>query len=530
MANSVSLPSVQPELAQVRVMCSGEWARASSILFLLPLWFPKSTYAQRKKQAVEATLTIGGKSVPFWEPFALSSRVLLPHVRRYLNIGGDGTTGTLLSVNPIIIDWLTGPREADSCWTLNLSNQGSLRFQLLQAHLFLYQLDIAFICLELRASSDLAADWFNLLHYVRFFTGDRARKIQVTTRELANVAEALRTLAAPSNAMISSKTKNLTVTLPSIASILDVLLDTVSLEGEPHFPLTQSIANVGPRAIEQPGVEGQLLTYPNLMFASHGNASANANLGLSLVSRAKGAHHAGQRISSHESVNATEGILPYAEDQWFFASSEGGGFVAIQSNEMVASPDPFQARTLPNHVRQDYFFAFSYSAFQRFALIRLSEEVASQTFKSTDKFTGVQGQVLEFTGRALFSQISQSQHHHRYYDLALRVHQVNEFHKEVSQEVNAFREYQQGVDRDRRERRSRKIQILLAVLTGIIIPSSVSAWPHLRHVSLNSETWIELVVAIILVIITTAWLLKGNRNLSTTSKKKARQDTKLKGK
>ena len=513
--------AVQPELEQLHVLCFDKWSRASSIMLILPLWLPKDTYPLRKKHALDATVAIGDKHVPFWEPFSFSSALLLPHVRRYLNTGGDGTTGTLLSANPSVIDWLNGPREADSCWTLHLPNHNSVRFRLLQAHLLLYRLDIAFICLEIRANSDLPADWFNLLHYARFITGSRARKVHVTTRELAHTATALKALAAPANAAIVRNNKQLTVILPSLAPIFDIVLSTATLHGEPQFPLTQNINGIGLRVLEEPGVEGQLLAYPCLMFARREDAMANANLGALLVSRAKGAHHAAQRISSFETTNATEGILPYADGQWLFASSEGGGFVAIQNDDMVASPDGFQSGTLPSHIRRDYFFTFSYSAFQRFALIRLSEEVASHTLESKDRFSAVHNRVLEFTGRGLFLQISQSQHHHRYYDLALRIHQVSQLHDEVCQEVDAFREYQQSIDRERRERQSRKAEILLGVVTGIVIPmqlvaalfpSSVSAWPYLKHINPNWQAGGALILAITLIGFTTSWLLRGSRN------------------
>jgi hypothetical protein len=457
---------------------------------------PEGSYAARKQIATDAEWRSTTGAVRCWKPLGYQSGLLLPPIRRHINVRGDGSTGTFLQLTGDAVSWLKGADGGRIRWSMRMGPQREVPFVIRQAYTFMFYADITFVGLELQPCAERADDWFDLLHYARFLT-DRAKPVTAECpaegRPLDTLAQIAKVAAAGSGAQPQTKAE-----LPHLGPLFDLLVDTLRLPGEDA-------------RFEQPGVPGQLLAYPVMTLAP---LSEPALADLALVSRARGAHHARQDITSYGAAANTDGIMTYGRQSWFFASSEGGGFLGVVPEGAMdpkASGYSFARYMLPHHARTDYLVAYIFTAFQRFALIRLSDEIAPSSIEQADVYTAIYERVLNFTRRGLFAQISQSQHHHRFYKHAQAVHQVPELHDEVRQLVQAVREYQQTVDRERYERRSRAIEVLIGVVTGIVIPmqlvaalfpDSVSKWPLLRELKPAAQEGLALGAMAILVTLT----------------------------
>lgn len=495
--------SVSEELRDVRVV-----QPVSSLLFLLPLFVTNGSYRSRADRAIRAT--VPGRSTPFWKPCAFQWAQLLPHVRKYLYSDcaerGDGSTATLLTATPEAVEWFGGPSDAADTWEVDLPGGRTIGLVIIGAHLFCFYSDFVMVGVEVAATTSAASNWFDLLYHGRFFT-DRACPVRIRTRAMPDVKRAIRFLADSSGAAIERDGGSMALMLPSLKSVLDVLLDTASIPTGGD--------TVSPGVAEQPGVPGQTLAYSVLVF--EGDAAMAA--GRHLVNRARGAHPASVRTVSFETLDVDEGILAYQEYSWFIVSDEGGGFVAVRPDWATLSL--FDRVELPSQARTDYLFVFAFCAFQRFTMIRLSDRIVRYSLEHEEEFSDLQQRMLEFASRGVFAQISQNQHHHHYYRTAQAVNQISAIHNELRQEVDAIREYQQAADRERHERRSRAIEVMFGVVTGVIIPmqlvaalfpTTVSEWPVLKGIAPGDQELGSAVFVVALVVVTTTLLLHAGRD------------------
>jgi hypothetical protein len=136
-------------------------------------------------------------------------------------------------------------------------------------------------------------------------------------------------------------------------------------------------------------------------------------------------------------------LLPYALDQWFVCSIDGGAFVAFDA------PDTnFFRHYLPSHLRDQYFLLFIVTLHQRFALMNLSDHVAqgwSITRGEEDKreavFRDIRDALLMFTARGNFVQVMQQENHHRCYRKWQETFQIAELYREVCDEVHEMHQY-----------------------------------------------------------------------------------------
>src|SRR5207237_1370583 len=110
-------------------------------------------------------------------------------------------------------------------------------------------------------------------------------------------------------------------------------------------------------------------------------------------------------------------ILPYARSQSLFFSMDGIGFVGVNPPDTV-----FFRETLPEHLREQYFFVFLMCALQRFTVLRISELVADAaadadrtSAEMANVFERARRLLHEFAGSLYFAQVMHSEHHHRAY-------------------------------------------------------------------------------------------------------------------
>lgn len=485
MTETVLTGGSRDQLAKLTMLHDGPWAHASSLRFLLPVRHDEGTYAARSAKALSASLP--GRDKPLWRPFDLVVDDLMPHVRRYLNTdGGDASTATLLSADTNELTWLAGGNDAN--WSLQLPRGRSLPFRISRAHLLLFRLDVSFLVLDLAPLTDDAADWFDLLHYARFFAGGRVRAVRVD-RISTRSCRAAFALLSPDGAPVEDA-KRTAVDLPGMRALLDVLLTSATLPDDHGTP-------------QQMNTPGQFLAYPVLFLAGARRGTEQA-----LLARVVGSHHARRTLSEDFSLDLGASALPYDEDSWLFVSTEGAGFLSLVEKEQ---DNDFARTALPAHVRNEYFLAYVLASFQRYALLRLSDEVAGGALTRDRGFAGTQRRILEFTGRGMFVQVTHSAHHHAWYAHVQRVQQVAELHQEVRDEVQAFQDYQRAEESERHERRSRAVEIGVAVITGVIVPlqlvtalfaEDVGDWPLLKHLSVDAQAYGTLAVVVLLSLLT----------------------------
>jgi hypothetical protein len=189
--------------------------------------------------------------------------------------------------------------------------------------------------------------------------------------------------------------------------------------------------------------------------------------------------------------------LPYARDQWFLSTLNGGSFVAFD-----APADDFNLKEMPSHLRKVYFHAYLLVLYQRFALAMLSEQVAEKGVKGTDEdqekaLECIRDALLDFTARGYFTQAMQSDHHHRYYRKWQEVFQISRLYEEVRNEVQdmyeraTLRLRKQDDDREKREeeREKRMDNILTALGFLFVIPSLLLSFlgVNIRHITSGDE-------------------------------------------
>lgn len=520
--------------AEVKVLSEGVWRSASGITLILPLALAPGSFADRGQIAGTASLQSRRTGEPCWGAFPFQRELLVSHVSKHLAPGGDGASGRVYSLTKAQVAWLNGPPSAHAVWSFRLDRNRSVPFTITRAHLFLFVQDIAFVGIEVQPRSDSLADWLDVAHYARFYGSDRAPEVVLTGGDMRGFRAVVdlfigQGLAAPQD----REDGQLEIRMHGLRSLFAALLATMSRPGEaPHQLGPHPDAWMGPL-----GVPAQMLSYSILTLAG------DDQLCEAVMPWVAGTHHSRQDVSTRVDLDAvTVGRMRYGENETFVISGEGAAFVAVRPPEVVASPSSFQSSTLSAHVRSDYLFAYIFSAYQRYALMRLSDEVAASVAADAQDLRPVHERVLKFTALGLFEQISHSQHHHAFYRKARAVHQVRELHREVRDEVEALYDWQRflaseqtaafqaeqqrladaeakrsATDQKRLERRSRFIEVSLAVLTAIVVPmqlvaalfpSSVSQWPYLKNVGVSAQAYgaLALVVLILVTMLATVWL------------------------
>jgi hypothetical protein len=527
----------------VKVLCEGVWRNASGITLVLPLALAPGSFTERGRAASTATLQGRSPGEACWGMFGFQRDLLVGHVRKHLGPGGDGATGRVYSLTRAQVNWLNGPRGAHAVWSMRFGS-GSVPFTITRAHLLLFVHDIAFVGIEVQPTSDSLADWLDLAHYARFYGSDRTPQVALTgadMRGFRNVTDLFvgQGLATPQD----RDDGQVEIRMRGLRGLFVALLATMTLPGE-----APPLLGPEPDAWMEPlGAPCQLLSYAVLNLAGDGQLSD------AVMPWVAGAHHSRQAVSARSDLDAvTVGMMRYGENETFVMSGEGAAFLAVRPPGVVGSPSTFQASTLSAHLRSDYLFAYIFSAYQRYALMRLSDEVAGSVAANAQDLRPVHERVLKFTALGLFEQISHSQHHHAFYRKARAVHQVRELHREVRDEVEALYDWQRflateqtaafqaeqqrladaearrsAADQKRLERRSRFIEVSLAVLTAIVVPmqlvaalfpGTVSQWPYLKDVGVSAQAYgaLALVVLILVVMLVALWLLsrsrRGNRS------------------
>jgi hypothetical protein len=437
----------------------------SFLRFLMPVAFPEAAASHRFEQRCEKLANSGR-----WQLLKGEPQSFLPHVRMHFNtVRQDGKFTRNESqpdrapiLNPAVAFGYVF-KEADPsrlplpCLTFSFRLPGTDRriaFRVTGVQLGIFRMGVGFVSIEIVPISDMLPDWLDTLHFLRFYR-NRGGPLFPAERQ-----------ATPDG---TSSLK--------LEDLLQSLLSEAALDGEtlPFPPWANDARQLPSARIRELYVPGELLTYAALFTD-----------GVAECDRRQLLYHVLNRFRSStestpgETFNIERWCLPYQNGQHFVNSIQGSTFVAID-----AARSSFISQNLPAHLKSTYFVLFLLALVQRFALDQVSEAVAwstghvladperGQARRELERVTALDSQLLDFTGRCYFVQVSQAEHHHRYYARLREVNQIEDRYREVTDEVHALRAHASSRVSVEAERTSFRVGTALMVITCVLLPVQV---------------------------------------------------------
>jgi len=503
--------------------------RGSFMRLVLPLAFPRGRFEERCRMISQQS---DDKGRLLWELADPSLNDFLPHVRHHLNRRPTSSSGPGDMPSPeqdaLGFVWQLQPKSIDSVllrsdsWQLCLPQKEGrkvteVRFRITDAYLAVFRPDICFGVIHVTPRSFSVASWFDLLHFLRFY-GPRAKAL---------------TLSGGGRRY-------------KMADLIGPVVSSALLENERlsfAYGSQAAAANASGRPPTDPVRYAKDLFVPGemLVFSSLFLDGVTTEQKPELLARVRGGFHSLQDVrASSGGHDNRDWLVPYRDGQQFVLSIQGSAFVAFD-----AGLDQFTNDTLPDHLEKTYFVMFLLVLVQRFALTEFSEQVVWITPRTSsrskrgalqaqlDRVVNLERQLLEFTGRCFYLQVSQGPDHHLYYDRLRNINQVEGLYREVKEEVGALRNYVDSLDRQERERRASLVQVAVMVITAIFFPAGVllalfagkvNRWPGVRTLSPASTMWITLgaLVALVMLILLLQLWLGGQRSSRSGPKRKHR--------
>lgn len=396
----------------------------------------------------------GLEQIEIWKSASFPEEDFLPHVALYLNPpAGEIPTARLWKMdNNVLISPKGLGNKAD--WML-LTHSKSIPFTFESVELVLFSFGIGFLTLQTKPLTDNINDWLDYLHFFRFIKGQKGhRKVHIKAqRRIGLDPQTKEPQFEPFFPEIAGGIVNHLEGQGLLKEVIDAILQTASLKNESQ-PWWQDVF-----------VAGQLIPFSVLYV----DGSKKENV-FPLLYRVRNFFHSEQVIhpSPEDMLRSNPGLLPYADDQWFVFSLEGGAFVAFD-----APKNDFFRINLPTHLRDQYFLLFLLTLHQRFALTRLSQEVSEHWPRGNEAermpyFERIRSSFMEFTARGYFIQVVQRENHHRFYRKWQEVLQVERLYQEVNDEVQEMYNNLLLQRSEAEERASRSLERLVAILGASI--------------------------------------------------------------
>lgn len=358
-----------------------------------------------------------------WAKEEFPREELLSHVARYLNPGhGTAPTARLWHITPQALREPEGLFHRGQ-WVLQLpADRPAIDFRLDDVQLALFNTGVGFLTVVARPLRPDLECWNDFIHYFRFIDGQRRVRLDIRRRTGPN--ESIDIFPQLAGVGFDADVER------TFARIVERLLSFI---GEADAK--------GGKGWREVFIAGQTMPYVGLLLEGLEDEAIAEE-----IYRLQNFFHARQEIypGPNDLRLDRASLLPYANRQWFFFSLDGGGFIAANP----PSTDFFR-ETLPDHLRRHYFLLFLIVAHQRYALMRISEDVADQWKLETPNveaisatsFERIRNQLLSFTARGYFSQVMQREHHHRCYQKWQEIFQVKRLYREVSDEVSEMHGY-----------------------------------------------------------------------------------------
>lgn len=323
--------------------------------------------------------------------------------------------------------------------------------------LALFRHGVGFLTVGAIPESALLSDWITFIHYFRFMGHRRGVGLKALKNGAAH---------APFGVSLRSEDGGL-----CLQDLLDKVLSASGITNwDDVFTPGHSLPHVG-------------------LFAR----SVAEDQKPLILHRLRNFFHAGQgqNASQQDLCFQHPSLMPYAQDQWFVQTLEGGSFISFESGGAL---DHFQKDTLPAHMKGVYFYAGLLTLYQRFALARLSMQVAEAAGDKPGglRWERIRNELLDFTARGLFVQAMQSDHHHGYYRKWQEVYQVPQLYDEVRNEVLDLYERETmwlRKEEDRREKeeeaRESRLERAITFLGAIFVVPSLA----LGFMGVNIRGW-----------------------------------------
>lgn len=466
----------------------------SFIYFVYPFIFETKDFQTLKSTISEAQIPAKQNQL-LWESQSFPKDDLLFHVANYLNPTGDRPpTACLWKLNETARDilgfraqWQLITPIGEIPFTFGEAGEGNKAIQLA-----LFQIGVGFLTIRTQPDSNNINNWLNFLHYFRFLEGQQGTHVKAQRRIGFNP---------------DTKQPQIEPFFPELAGG-----NTLYQTGKVHFG--EVVINLLKKSALPPNslpeltskqwwseifVPGQMLPFTAL-FADNLPAEATQTL----LYKLQNLFHAkqGNNPAPEDLEFNNPAWLPYASRQWFIFSLEGGSFLAAD-----APQTDFFRKTLPSHLRDQYFLLFLITLHQRFTLMMLSSKVAMNWLTESNKhdnrqreqiFEEIRNQLLIFTARGYFTQVMQREHHHRCYRQWHQVFQIEQLYQEVNDEVRDMYEYTLMQQTRRLET---TIQVIgVAVGTGGIIASSIANYIQ-QPLSLNPTWKIDTIHPAVLILL-----------------------------
>lgn len=445
---------------------------ASFIYFVYPFLFDTDRFMSYLN-TLELVHWEGRKRpLKVWDQQDFPEDELLSHVADFLNPPkGKPPKARLLKLTDDALrsaKGLGGGANANVDWRL-VTPHGDIPFSIVSVQLALFRVGVGLltVCAEPANQSDQIDNWLDFLHYFRFGRGQRRVS-----------------LAAHRRAGFDQETRQ-----PRMEPFFPDPAGGFTHHADGSGVLTDLLHALLCTAAPQQGsgswwrdvfIPGQLLPFAVI----YADKIADEEIPY-LIYRIRNFFRTQQEI--HPACDDLrldhQLLLPYAEQQWFFFSLDGGGYVACNS-----PATEFFRHTLPDHLREHYFLLFLLALQQRFALMMLVEQVATQWLVEDrhasseesqgireDAFACIRDQLLFFTAHGHFAQVMQREHHHRCYRKWQDIFQVEQLYQEVSDEVRYMHSYlqtqqEQRAQRleERRRKRMQRLELRLNLIAWLV--------------------------------------------------------------
>ncbi|HEX8146233.1 MAG TPA: hypothetical protein VF591_03440 [Pyrinomonadaceae bacterium] len=395
----------------------------SFVFFVYPFLFDAHRFDELSQHVKQAKAGSANKDV--WEEVRFPTHDMLSHVARYVN-PADDTYATArmwkLCDNQQQIQGLMRNVE----WTLSVRGRkipfhfGDIRGKQFAVHLALFSSGVGLLTVRAMPTLQLLDDWLDFIRSFRISNGYQDIRVY-SQRSLGE--------------------RGFSPTFPSLAGGVNERPE----EGRIFQEVLNAFLKTAAPADEQSQwwkevyVPGRLLSWAALFLDEVPNDERPQ-----ILFKARNFHGSKQNFRPHpfdQRVDEHPALLPFAEQQWFTFSLEGGTFVAFDA------PKHFYRSNLRDQLRSQYFLLFLMALHQRFALMKLSGEVTAQWTPQSEvesraaAFEYIQNSLLTFTARGYFAQVMQQEHYHRVYVKWREIFQVEHLYQEVSGQVREMHGY-----------------------------------------------------------------------------------------
>jgi hypothetical protein len=138
-----------------------------------------------------------------------------------------------------------------------------------------------------------------------------------------------------------------------------------------------------------------------------------------------------------------------------------------------STPHSVLQKTLPSHLRDQYFLLFLLALHQRLALTSLSEQVARHWLPTKVGYAGhkereqafgrIRDTLLVLVARGRFTQVMQREHHHRAYGRWRATFEIDDLYRDVSEEVREMHAFLLEQQVSRLETRLSQLGFLIGI-------------------------------------------------------------------